>query len=349
MSYITGKPFITEVLSALNIEQLKEIYNIINSSNPEIIGTIRTYYIGNLKPTLPVEEAKTESGAYYVNLSFDPVSQSYHKGLLISYNNELAFIGWTPKDKNMFEVKLLTQDTYEYINEQLTTEEFRRVLGDLFSGGEGIAPSIPSNQATATVVVNPLTNLNDRVLSAYESELIQDTYPYYHITKGGKELTLDQAADYMEYMTGSRFVPQFNYEKPQNSIWITAEGEFLKPQWGINGMCLYLLPNPFGEGGAKLYKHNIYVEHLVGSENSEVSDEFYFTIYSFYSEPVEGLEDMCDCISSANTDIIICYEGGRDCSYIGYIHSYGNRPIFNFVGLPLTEGESIMEFDSDGE
>lgn len=103
---------------------------------------------------------------------------------------------------------------------------------------KGIEPSyIVKNQATTTIIRDPLTNINGRTLSSYEATFEGYGYGYdrYHITYGGQDLTEEQAKNYMEYMTGSRLLPVYNYEKPQNSLFIMADGSFWKPQWSTSG------------------------------------------------------------------------------------------------------------------
>lgn len=137
---------------------------------------------------------------------------------------------------------------------------FNRVIeGDLLEISQsdlensGLGKLIPSAQANISVVANSLTNINGRTLSAYESTLTEDEYTYYTITKNSEVLTEEQAKDYMEYMTGSRFLPVYNYEKPQNSIFLFAEGTIWKPQFdSTNGLRLYKLGDT---GGSQLYLH----------------------------------------------------------------------------------------------
>lgn len=121
-----------------------------------------------------------------------------------------------------------------------------------YKGNElSLISDIPTNQATSTVIRDALTNINGRVLSNYEATYYtasQSTagYAYYHITKNNNNLTEEEAKNYMEYMTGSRFLPTFNYEKPVNSIFIMADGSFWKPQYTQNsGLDLYKIPSPY--------------------------------------------------------------------------------------------------------
>lgn len=119
-------------------------------------------------------------------------------------------------------------------------------MGAMYNGKKVISVvkvvgnNIPSKQATTTIIQNALTNINGRVLSAYEATLIEvQGYQAYRITRGNSRLTEEQARDYMEYMTGSRFLPVYNYEKPQNSILIMADLSVWKPQYDVYGLLLY--------------------------------------------------------------------------------------------------------------
>ena len=105
------------------------------------------------------------------------------------------------------------------------------------------------NQAMVSIIRDSRTNINGRTLTAYESTLVTlgtapNQYQAYKITKSGVNLTEEQAAQYMEYMCGSHFVPKFDYEKPKNALFITATGEVLKPQYdNTNGLLLYKTVN----------------------------------------------------------------------------------------------------------
>ena len=120
---------------------------------------------------------------------------------------------------------------------------------------------------TFAIIANPITNLNGRVLTEYTYEEVIGLYSYYDIkhtnsqTHEDEILTVDQARLYMTRMTGTAFVPEYNYKNPRNSLFITAAGEFLKPQFDAqNGLRLYKIPSPFAlkaDTGTKLYKHHI--------------------------------------------------------------------------------------------
>ncbi len=175
--------------------------------------------------------------------------------------------------------------TYEFeINgntHEITTSEVEGItMGEGTIPSEGGSVDVPGLQATATLVKDALTNLNGRVLSAYEATdgLYADLYPIKTITYGGETCTEEQARNYMEYMTGSRFLPVYNYEKPQNSMWIMSDGTFWKPQFDENnGLILFQIPSLFAlksEAGTKLYKHELEIDGLQDSSQSDVGISF---------------------------------------------------------------------------
>ncbi len=115
----------------------------------------------------------------------------------------------------------------------------------VISASESVAvvdPSeTPKHQANITIIANALTNINGRVLSNYEANQVTISgYTAIRITYGGATLTEEQAKAYMEYMTGSVFLPTYNYQKPQNSIFLMSDYTMWKPQFdSTNGLLLF--------------------------------------------------------------------------------------------------------------
>lgn len=105
------------------------------------------------------------------------------------------------------------------------------------------ANTVPLMQATATVIIDALTNINGRYLSNYTSTDTEiGSYTAKLIKYGNDIVTEDQTKAYMEYMTGSSFVPVWNYEKPVNSLFIMHDLTVWKPQYDpVNGLVLYKL------------------------------------------------------------------------------------------------------------
>lgn len=130
MSFITGKPFVDKVLSGLESSELARLQTLINNPAPVLAGTYRTYKIGSL-PENTLSSIVANNGYFkYVNFSYDPVSQTYLKGILCKTSDGYAFFSWEPFSKVMTG-GVVEQNHYSPRLEQLTTEEFRRVLADL--------------------------------------------------------------------------------------------------------------------------------------------------------------------------------------------------------------------------
>ena len=106
-----------------------------------------------------------------------------------------------------------------------------------------IPVDVPNNQTTATIVANALTNINGWVLTNYTATLTTiGGYQCYQIKRGGNNLTEEYAKTYMEAMTGSKFVPKYDFSKPQNSYFIFADFSIWKPQFdSTNGLVLYAM------------------------------------------------------------------------------------------------------------
>ena len=128
---------------------------------------------------------------------------------------------------------------------------------------------VPNKQATVSIVVNALTNINGRLLTTYEAtEQTIGDYEVIKITKSGENVTEAEAITYMQYMTGSKFLPKYDLDKPQYSLFIFADFTVWKPQYDeTNGLLLY-------KTGYKLATENdveAVVEALkTGLENGEV-------------------------------------------------------------------------------
>ena len=136
----------------------------------------------------------------------------------------------------------------------------------IYKNGRYVIPSVepdwdqtPKHQVTTTIVVNATTNINGRVFQNYTANLITipGSYIYYQILKNGEPLTEDDCKEYMKYMTGSEFIPRYNYDFPSNTYFIFADTSIWKPQYDTtNGLRLYEMMDK-QEPGTKLYKHTI--------------------------------------------------------------------------------------------
>lgn len=101
--------------------------------------------------------------------------------------------------------------------------------------------NVANYQENVSVIIDPLTNVNGWVLTNYESsETTISGYPCYKITRDGNNLTEEQAKTYLKAMTGSEFLPKYDYDEPKNSFMLMPNGLFLKPQYdNTNGLVLY--------------------------------------------------------------------------------------------------------------
>lgn len=108
--------------------------------------------------------------------------------------------------------------------------------------GEKYLSDIPTKyQMTVSVIQNALININGKNLSNYT--VIDSTisgYPVKILKHNGENLTREYAATYMESMTGSTFLPEYDFDFPKNSLFIMADLTLWKPQYDdINGLVLW--------------------------------------------------------------------------------------------------------------
>ena len=124
-----------------------------------------------------------------------------------------------------------------------------------------IVPDIvPDSQATTTIVKDAVTNINGYPAAAntnysadlmtvggyevyeikYKHETVDDNSNYDPedpsseptiTTTTWEALTESEAVRYMQYMTGSTFLPRYNFERPQNSLFVFPDGSMWKPQF----------------------------------------------------------------------------------------------------------------------
>ena len=240
MSVIGKVPYVNKIIGLCSKNQAKTISNLLDSlGETTTLSLYGTDYLIN---------SSLIGQVLHVSFMLEQVSNKTIDGILVYLSDDnCALFGVNDFTGIITEFSIdPVHKVYSQINEHCTAEELRQVVGDaLIEMGEGSAVSedeVPGLQATTTVVADALTNLNGRKLTSYEATLTEDAYTFYTITKDSKKLTEEQAKDYMEYMTGSRFLPKYNFEKPQNSMWIMADGSYWKPQYdATNGMRLYKL------------------------------------------------------------------------------------------------------------
>ena len=180
------------------------------------------------------------------------------------------------------------------------------------SGGDSPTPPTPvvGDTPVVGIIKDTLTNINGRVLSSYESNLITISgYQCYKITYGGETLTENRARSYLEAMCGSSFLPTYNYNIPKNTYLLTFDGLMLKPQFDYtNGLVLYLMQSIATK---KWVEDKNYVTYT--ATNDLDMDEYDITDVNELSFSnaglinVDGNNDMN--IATSNGDIILNPDG----------------------------------------
>ena len=194
------------------------------------------------------------------------------------------------------------------------TEETEEIGADVhFASKEWVKPSIPKFQSGLSVIKDLTTNINGWELTNYDYEEVTiSTYPAYKITTaGGETLTEAQARAYMRCMSGSDFLPTYDFNRPINSLFITAAGKILKPQFdNSNGLLLFKIDDIFVpySGATKnidLNGHDIKSE--VSNGDGTKKGGFYLNADSSGSSRFEGYLKLESHINSTNKKSSIRY------------------------------------------
>ena len=127
-----------------------------------------------------------------------------------------------------------------YNGEEVATQDWTTNQGYITDN------EVPSVQTSSVVVTNATTNVNGRTFQHYTATLTTaGGFTYYQILKDGVNPTEAEAAEYMKYMTGSTFVPKYNYDFPKQVIFTFADRSTWKPQYSTSdGLRLYRLTTP---------------------------------------------------------------------------------------------------------
>lgn len=106
-----------------------------------------------------------------------------------------------------------------------------------------VEEDVSAHQSTSVIVGNAVTNINGRVFQNYTATLVTaGGYTFYQILKNGNNPTEEEAKEYMRYMTGSTFLPKYNYDFPKQTVFTFADRSTWKPQYSSNdGLRLYRL------------------------------------------------------------------------------------------------------------
>lgn len=213
----------------IKVEEDEEtgIYEIVGTPTIQATGVIKLSV--NYSTQLPVTETFSPDQIIQL-MALIAEKLNIASGIVVLLNDEEDISGYT--NGQLFYVVSRNQ-FMQLVENELEEKELK--VYDL----------VPGQQVTMSIIANTLTNVNGRVLSAYESQIvIVNDFQCYKITRGGENLTEEYASRYMEIMTGSKYLPKYDYEHPQNTYFITPSGLILKPQYdSTNGLLLYPMSN----------------------------------------------------------------------------------------------------------
>lgn len=162
------------------------------------------------------------------------------------------------------------------------------------SGTLALQSDAPSYQSTSVVVSNAVTNINGRVFQNYTATLVTSgNYVYYQIYKNDSIVTnKNTAKEYMHYMTGSYFVPEYHYDFPKQTLFVFADRSIWKPQFNeTDGLRLYRVSTPLAlksevdtSKGTKLYQHKFGNYLYIISTKSSYSGSSDGRVYPLYTQ-----------------------------------------------------------------
>ena len=226
------------------------IANIVTKDTDQVINSTKTFY----KPT---------GDLTYGNIIIDGEEiklKSYNSGIV---TNDSYLSTDTMHLKSLNDINILLENTFTKFNIEvpsgegiavparfITTDESDNdyTLTVPFKTGtiatsEDFVDETSKYQSTSVVVGNATTNINGRVFQNYTATLVTTGgYTFYQILKNGSNPTEDEAKEYMRYMTGSLFLPKYNYDFPKQTIFTFADRSTWKPQYSSNdGLRLYRL------------------------------------------------------------------------------------------------------------
>lgn len=228
---------ITIPISSLTPNEYQELLAIIGSKLDTIKGIVVVDNIIGVDPTTYTNDQiiyDKESHLFYRVVSGEFVVEPLDIGELEINGERLADILNDKVDKTTLPNRIYGTDN-----------NGNQKVYNIDEIGEEIA-NVPKKQMTTSIIKNLQENVSGRPLTNYTFTLNEGVnYSWYHALYNGEEVTEEKARDYMEYMTGSRFLPGFDYDHPQNSYFIAADGKVYKPQFVNNSFDLYVMPIPF--------------------------------------------------------------------------------------------------------
>lgn len=200
---------------------------------PNGSGTIATQqYVDNLVATLKANAFIVVDTTTYPTLD-DFLASTGEEGYIYLYPStvqEEGYLEYIWEGNSWLQIGTTELDLTDYYT--------KSEVDDI---ADNIKADVPKHQTTTILIADPLTNINGRAFQNYTSEDVTiGGYPAIKILRDGNALSEAYAKEYMEYMTGSSFLPKYNYDYPKNTYFIMPNGQLLKPQYdSTNGLVLY--------------------------------------------------------------------------------------------------------------
>lgn len=227
---------------------------------------------------------------------------------------------------------------------------------------EDSAEAIQNKQLGFAIILNPLTNINGKSLTAYgylpETIAGYQTYIIYKTSAPSAPLSKEDASAYLLALSGLGYAPEYDFDHPKYHYFVVGDGtEYLKPQWDeANGLVLYRIASPYQSkltagdgiditdnvisstpsGGTQLYIHEF-------TWNSGLSGNFTYVMGAYVSAnstPVTNYSTLNNVIYGANRN-------GAKTMRIGY--AAGGSIYGNFMfGFNSSLAFTMIMFSNDG-
>ena len=161
---------------------------------------------------------------------------------------------------------LAQRDSNKQINVALTPTAnshaaSKKYVDDLLSTG------FLDRQMMTAIIKDTNTNQQNKYLSNFRTNettiggyAAVKVLAYDSSTGTTSNTTEEQAGRYLKSMTGSEYVPTYNYDYPRYHILIDSEGKIYKPQFdSTNGLVLYKVATPWTK--SVVYKYTIVMDY----------------------------------------------------------------------------------------
>ncbi len=219
--------------------------------------------------------------------------------------------------------------------------------------GVGLVPYdlVPYNQASVSIIIDPTHNINGRGFTHYTVQLgtygiEPNQYQAFKLLYDGDTANEEQAREYMAYMTGSNYLPQYNLDKPANTYFLQPDGTILKPQYDVlNGLLLIIMPKL----AMQSWVSTNYVPYT-GATNSVNLGNNDITSNGFYLTDGAAQARFIKHPDAGNTDVLIdSLWGNLDLVADGVVRYLGHEIANKNYAVPrTTQGEKVYGTDELG-